>query len=59
MAVPRLRLLLDEGMEHKLGQHFRGASITVASIGVIAKVLSELGYLKRAEGKLPWVLWYS
>ena len=27
---------------------FVGASITVASIGAIAKVLSELGYLKRA-----------
>lgn len=50
MAVPfALGYSWMKGMgSTNLVRIFVGASITVASIGAIAKVLSELGYLKRA-----------
>lgn len=47
---------LDSKAEAELAFHFRQP--TAASIGVITKILSELGYLKRVEGKMPWALWY-
>jgi len=39
---------------NKPGQRFCWSSMTATSIGISAKVLADLGYLRRPRARLPW-----